>query len=252
MIRGEERRRAREARSGREGARCSGRRADSVGPVRRRPGLIGLIFGFAVGTLVTLVLVTTGDHIGDPRDSSPAASVQRFLAAFERYRGGTWAVDGHFDRFVNGRDAVLSDDTFNVQRPPEHLAAQAGRVNALAAGQRIVCVKDADAVSRCVTSPSSATYDDEVRAELDDWRKILTGPSPVFEVHVVERCFELSRLRDDVAFDRYGRSSKLCFDAETGALDHSEVRHPEALDVYDARVIRSTVTDEDFVLPSQG
>jgi hypothetical protein len=214
-----------------------------------RPVLFGLVSGVVIGAVMTAVLAITLDHA---KSTPPVAPAQQFLDAWSRYRAGTWAVEGHFDRFVNGQDAVLSDDTFNVQRAPDHLSRQGHRVNAVLGGQRVVCVPDLEGVARCVTSPVPQTYDQEVIGELDGWRKIVMGNAPVFAVHVNKQCFELTRLRDDVAFDRYGRSSTTCFDPATGALQHSETRHPNALDVYDARVIRAAVTPDDFALPAAG
>lgn len=215
--------------------------------MHRRPALFGLVAGTILAAMVIAVLV--GTH--RPHHEVRAAPAERFLDAWQRHRSTTWAVEGRFTRFVSSGDPALVADTFSVQRPDERLSARSGGVNALIAGQRIVCATAPDGATRCLATPTTKTYDDEVADELADWRSLLDGPDAVFAVTASGNCFHLSRLRDDQAFDRYGRSSTMCFDRRTGALERSEIRHRAATDVFEAMSMRSDVHDSDFALPAE-
>jgi hypothetical protein len=215
--------------------------------VQRRPALIGSVAGVIVAAIVIAALVGTDR----PHQRERVAPAERFIEAWQRHRSTTWAVEGRFTRLLNSGEPALVADTFSVQRPDERLSARSGGVNALVAGQRIVCVTSPEGTTRCVGTAATKTYADEVNDELADWRTLLIGPDAVFAVTSSGNCFHLERLRGDQAFDRYGRASTMCFDHRTGALERSEIRHPAATDVFEATSIRSDVRDSDFALPAE-
>ena len=205
--------------------------------------------GALVGVVGCVGLAATGWPKGDeePRRPSPrpsAAAATQFLAAWERSRSGTWAVDARFAR-ATAAGRTLTIDIHMAQRPPDRLITGLGTVNARRGGQRLACAPDADGAVHCRPGGPAPPYADEVADELRILDTYVNGPSAFYAVARDGDCFEL-RLRLRVLSPPYGERARFCFDRATGAPTRSEIDKVQARDRTVAVSVRQDVSDDDL------
>jgi hypothetical protein len=209
---------------------------------------LAAVAGGVVGTVATVGLALAGWPAQDADPPTPAresaAAASRFLAAWERSRTGTWAVDARFVR-VTTAGRTLTTEIHTAQRPPDRLITGLGSVNARRGGQRLACASDEAGQLTCRPGGPTVPYEDEVADELRILATYVRGPGAFYAVREEGDCFRL-RLRLRVLSPPYGERARFCFDDATGAPVRSEIERVQARDRTVAVSVRDRVSDEEL------
>jgi hypothetical protein len=210
--------------------------------------VLAAVAGAVVGAVASVALASSGwpgddtAHAPLPRESAAAAS--RFLAAWERSRLGTWAVDARFER-TTAAGRRLEVDVHMAQRPPDRLVTGLGSVNARRGSRRLACAANEDGVVACREADVLGPYADEVAGDMQVLRTYVNGSGGFYAVREDGACF-LLRLRLRVLSPPYGVRARFCFDDATGAPIRSEIEKREATDRTVAVSVRGRVSDADL------
>lgn len=218
------------------------------GALRRNSGALA---GLLVGVLVVASLLAGGKVTRPLRFSDRDAS-DEFLAAWARYRGGTFVVDADWSRATaDGR--TLEAGWQIAQEPPRRVVRQLGSITGELDGKAVNCFSDPSGAFSCAPgAPLGRSYADGVRTELDDLRDHfrLTSP-PIYRVRPDEHgCFELTQTRP-FPNPTFGRQAQVCFDAATGAMTYMKRSVDDIVETVRARSVRSQVLPTDFELTQQ-
>jgi hypothetical protein len=211
---------------------------------------VGVLGGGAIG--LGAAALTNNDDEPPTMTLAPAdtgvpadhlTNAQAFLAAWQRYRRGTFVVDLTFERTLSdGRS--LTAQRVMVQRPPRRVVRQLGSVSSTDGGATVACDTVQD--QTVCTPPASSDYEQTITAELAAWASAFVGDQPAYIVSAPEpNCFELQLARP-IAAAPYGDVARFCFDAATGALRSRQVVRTSGTDTEEATRISATVTDADF------
>jgi hypothetical protein len=211
----------------------------------------GRLIAGAAATLA-LVLVACTNHPRPAAAPSLAAqrrSADRFMAAWRRSLGGTWAVDATFERRVGTKR--LASDVHEAQRPPDRLRTAGGTVEGRIAGRVIGCTTGADGQLSCRDGGPALPYEDDVRRQLDALGTYFVGSHPLYRSELrAGGCFALVLQRGILA-PPYGETARFCFDPATGAPTLTEVHKRGSVDVTRAVAVR-TPTVADLTPPPLG
>ncbi len=184
--------------------------------------------------------------------TSDAAAPERFSTAWERSRRSTFVAIGTYERRSGVTGAVLSSEDVVVQRPPQRLHRQMGGVEGRVDDRLIVCpappTGHEDQAQPCrLGPPSGPSYAASVAREVAGVRSLTGGPRPLYRVS--ERrpgCFDLVLLRIEPRAP-FGVRASFCFDATTGAVSSSTVRHEGGItEAVVVSSIRTAVTAADL------
>jgi hypothetical protein len=218
---------------------------DAPGPATRVPlWVIGLVGGLFVGAGVVAVLAMTGFFSSD----GPEANAQdELVAAYERSRMATYALDGEFTRtLADGRR--LESGAMVVQRPPDELRRQLGGTSGRINGRRVNCSTDLNGQFSCAPGAEVGPWEEMVAKEVENLRTYFDPAQPVYAAsRRSDGCFEL-QLVAAIADPPYGVRAVMCFDPASGAMRSIEIEHENgAIDRLEAAAIRG-VTAQDFAL----
>ena len=176
-------------------------------------------------------------------DTAAGDPVADFVAAYERSRTATFVVEQVFTRTApDGRS--LTYERRLVQRPPDdRLLVGGGNAEGRIGGRVVRCSTSPDGAADCHQGPPAAPYDDEVAAEVDELRRLV---SQLYYLAPADPgCWTLT-LVEEYPSPPYGEEATFCFDGATGAPTRLEIVRPEATDVTEAVEIRSTVSTADL------
>ncbi len=218
----------------------------------------GVILGWAAVAVYAVLLAGVSlDALGD-RDSdgeriaAERAAPDRFIAAWQRSREATFVAVGTYERRSGVTGASLSSEDIVAQRPPRRLHRQLGGVEGQDDGRLIVCpappAGEEDRPAPCqLGPPGGVAYAEGVRRELAGLRSVLLGDAPLYSVdEPTPGCFELVQRRIDPRAP-FGVRASFCFDAASGAVRSSRVRHEGGIvEVRLVTLIRTEVTDSDL------
>jgi len=191
-----------------------------------------------------------------PRDDDAPPDPDRvaagFLAAYERSRTATFAVEQRFTRTVAGRGELAYERRL-VQRPPEdRIVVGGGSAEGRLGGRVVRCSAVPGGTGGCLEGPPAGDYGEEVAAEVAELRRLVAGDDPVYELQAGEPgCWAL-RLRLDVPTPPYGELAGFCFDEATGAPTRLEIHRDGAVDVVEALDVRAEVTAADLRIGDLG
>jgi hypothetical protein len=209
------------------------------------PVLGPVLAAAAITAVLVLVLPRDGDGAVPP-PADPAG----FLAAYERSRAAELLVDLTFTRtFNDGR--VLAYETRVVQRPPDDvLVVGAGSATGRLRGRTVRCnAVAAGSPPDCIDGGDAPPYAEVVAREVEALGVLL---EEAYEVEQDDAGCWILTLVAAVPTAPYGGAARFCFDEASGALEHLEVRRPEAVEVSEAVSIVSEVTDADLRVASLG
>lgn len=177
---------------------------------------------------------------------------ERFVTAWERSREAAYVATGTYKRHSDVTGATLSSEDVVAQRPPRRLHRQLGGVEGRDDDRLIVCPappaggEERPAPCR-LGPPRGETYEETVQREVAGVRSLTQGEQPLYSVREPDSgCFDLALRRIDPRAP-FGVQASFCFDAETGALSASSVRHEGGIvEVVTVTSIRTDVTDADL------
>ncbi len=207
-----------------------------------RLGVLAVV-GFAV--LVAVGVVTGDRSTDDPPAPDP---VDALVDAYQRSRTATYRAAGTFER-VGDDGARLEVPVELVQRRPDRLRRQFGEVSGHRGDRALLCPPaSVGRVSECSLGPPIQTFDELVVAEVAEFRSLVTGSDPLYEVRRpvgLDRrgtCWVLTRTRNDPR-GGYGESAELCFDLASGALADTRIDHGTVDEHTSLTDITTEVTD---------
>lgn len=203
----------------------------------------------AVALWATLDVAGPGRTDPAARPARGEEAAERFVAAWERARTGTFVATGTVERRSAATDAVLRSADVVAQRPPQRLHRAFGGIDGRDDDRVLLCPSppEGEPAPPCqLGPPGGVTYEESVRAEVEALRSLVLGPDRVYDVVADGGCFDL-RLRRVEPRAPFGVGARLCFDPDTGAPVRREVRHEggvtETLVVHD---LRTRVIDADL------
>jgi hypothetical protein len=216
----------------------------------------GTFLGWAaVLAYAALVVVVTVVALGEAdldrsavTGSDPAAG---FAAAWERRGRATFVASGTYERTSEVTGATLASEDVVVQRPPQRVHRQLGGIEGRDDDRLLVCPAPpvgSDEREPCrLGPPSGVSYAASVAREVEGVRSLTAGDDPLYAVSEAgPGCFDL-RLRRVDPRAPFGVAASFCFDAETGAVSSSRVRHEGGIvEVVVVTAIRAEVTDADL------
>lgn len=211
----------------------------------------GFVRGALAGALAAAVVVVGTVAVGSddpPVEPSLAptatSAAARFVDAWRHHRAGTWLVEGRMVRQTPG--GRFETPVRRAQRPPLRSTAGFGAAEAIAGDVAVACNPSPDDGSALCRSGATATYDEQVAAELRTLEGLVEGDDAPYAVADVGLgCFALD-LRVDAAAPPYGQRATLCFDGATGALVRADVRRQGGRDLFEATAVRGEVSDADL------
>jgi hypothetical protein len=203
------------------------------------------VLALVVGVVAVLAVVRDRDDAIEGE-----AALEGLVAAWERYRMGTFVVESEWRRTMRADGRTLYSATFLAQRPPDRVQRQHGSVRGQLNGNPIYCGTGPDGTYGCTPAARPAPdHRATVEDELEAWRSYTVGAVPLYEVrHDGDECFTLQLVRVDFPDPPYGREAELCFDEATGALRLLRRELPTAVEVQEAVAIRTEVGPADFSL----
>lgn len=216
-----------------------------------------MIVGWSVVAAYAGLLVWAGLHAVDAPDldrGSIAADgpAERFAAAWGRSRRATVVTSGTYERHSDVNGSTLSSVDVVAQRPPRRLHRQLGGIEGRDDDRLLVCPaapagSEAPAEPCHLGPPGGPSYEESVTREVDGVRSLTVGDNPLYRVRDAELgCFDLEQLRVDPRAP-FGREASFCFDADTGAVAASRVRHEGGIvEVLTVTSIRTDVSDADL------
>lgn len=210
--------------------------------------LLGALGAVGVLAVAAAVVVLTGVLQQDADPTGPEVD-ERFLAAWERHRQGTYAMEGEWRRVNPATGRELRSAMLLVQDPPDRLLRQFGAVRGRLDGSEVRCDTDIEDSYRCAgTERAVGDYDEEVARELENLASYLEGPMPLYEVaDAGDGCFDLVQV-GPWPDPPYGSEARMCFDEETGALRYIRRQLETLVEETEAHSVRATVTPLDFDL----
>jgi hypothetical protein len=231
------------------------------GTARRRgatrlPVWLLVAVGIAIGALLGLgAAALVGGDDGDdtprlelqPSDTvyppDQAATADRFLDAWRRYREATFVAELAFERTLPDGQ-TLSSSRVVVQDPPRRLVRQGDSTTTTDRDATMLCEPVGDE-TRCTTQPG-VDYEATVDAEVDEWRDAISGDVPQYAISEPEPgCFDLHLVVRMIA-PPYGTDTRVCFDDATGALLRRQVVRDTGTDTEEATRLTATVTEADW------
>jgi hypothetical protein len=209
-----------------------------------------VVAGYAVA--LVLAVVTTRDGELRPGDRGlDAAASEELIEAWERSRTATFVRTATFDRRSRDTGSAITSEDVLAQRPPRRIHRQLGGVDGRDDRRSIQCpapIPGSDRLPCTFGEPDGPTYDEDVQAEVDGLRSLITGAAPVYGVGRDDTagCFELVQLRVEPRAP-FGIRARLCFDEATGAPADSRVEYAGGItEVIAVTDIRTEVTDADL------
>lgn len=202
--------------------------------------LATLIVGLGVAAL--LVMVGSFSSDGVKTDAQGA-----LVAAYERSRMSTYALDGEFTRTLSdGRR--LESGALVVQRPPDELRRQLGATSGRMNGRRVNCSTDLNGRFTCATGAEVGAWEEMVATEVDNFWSYFDPARPVYSaIRRADGCFEL-QLIAAITGPPYGVRAEMCFDPASGAMRTIEIEHENgAVDRLEGAAIRGVLA-ADFEL----
>jgi hypothetical protein len=218
--------------------------APEPGAARVPVWVVVAIAGSIVVAGVVALLVMLGVFASD---GSKANAQDELVAAYQRSRMATYALDGEFSRTLSdGRR--LESGALVVQRPPDELRRQLGGTSGRMNGRRVNCSTDLDGTFTCAPGAEVESWDEMVANEVENLRTYFDPAQPVYSAsRRSDGCFEL-RLVAAIPDPPYGVRAVMCFDPASGAMRSIEIEHENgAIDRLEASAIRG-VTAQDFAL----
>jgi hypothetical protein len=208
----------------------------------------GAVIGTLIGLAVAAALLVSSWR--DDADAPSSGAAVRLVETLQRQATKTWKVTGHFERRRDGDSAVIYQLVTVSQQPPRRLTMQAGSAELVDDTTYTLCLAGADAPCAVDVGPS---FEARLEAEVAGVRSLTFGADAPYRVvtasgGAARRCFRLERVNEHPAFDRYGDSSRLCFDRRTDALVSSEVRRGAVVDRFAALEVTAKVASTDFVI----
>ncbi len=207
-----------------------------------------------VGLYAVAVVVVGAREIGRAdfdRRPAPSAAAE-FARAWERSRLATVVTSGTYERRSEVTDVHLSSEDVVAQRPPRRLHRQLGGIEGRDDDRLLVCpAPPSDSTSDappCRLGPRRGpSYAQSVADEVAGIVSLTTGDRPVYEVRFGDPgCFVLRLVRVEPRAP-FGIAASFCFDARTGAVRSSRVRHEGGIvEVLVVTSIRTVVTDRDL------
>jgi hypothetical protein len=215
--------------------------------------------GIVVGWLVVVAYATllvgagiqgAGDQDRIDRSGEPVGAVNRFIAAWEASREGTFVASGTFERRSEVTGSRIGSEDVLAQRPPRRLHRQLGGVEGRDDDRLIVCPAPAAGAAEepcTLGEPGGPTYADSVAREIAGLHSIIGGANPVYTVQADGTdCFALAQVRVEPRAP-FGRRARFCFDAATGAPSANRVEYDGGIvEVLIVTEIRPDVTDADL------
>jgi hypothetical protein len=218
---------------------------DTNEPKRIPLGAVAVAAGVIVGLGLVGVLAMTGFFETDK--VTPNAE-DELVAAYERSRNATFALEGEFSRTLEDGRRLESGASI-VQRPPDELRRQLGGTSGRMNGRRVNCATDLNDRFSCATGAEVGPWDQMVAKELANLRSYFDPARRIYSVTGLPGdCFELT-LVAGVADPPYGVRSVMCFDELMGAMRSIEVEHANGtVDLLEASAVRGAVTNQDFAI----
>jgi len=173
------------------------------------------------------------------------------VEAWERSRTATFVRLATFERRSDVTGSAIGSEDVLAQRPPRRIHRQLGGVDGRDDRREVLCPAapaGTDPLPCTFEKAGGRTYAEDVAAEVDGLRSLVTGPDRIYAVAGgrVEGCFDLSQLRPDPRVP-FGVDAQLCFDQETGAPANSRIRYAGGIvEVIAVTDIRSEVTEADL------
>lgn len=202
-----------------------------------------VVLGFVVAGVVLLfgvaVVLTAGS--GDdapfeitlePIDTNfppvdhDADAASDLIDAWAAWRTGTFVTAGTWSRTVDGRDDPLIGDVYLAQDPPRRVVVRLGA--------QVVNIDDAERFENLVVN------------ELGLVGGYVVGPERLYDVaRVSDACFHAELVVPALA-SPWGRWAEYCFDEDSGAMVSARVRRQSAIDLEQAVVVTTDVSEADF------
>ena len=210
------------------------------------------MLGCASAVLIVVATVAgmgVGRHETRIEVEGPDA-LEELVAAWERYRSGTFVVESAWSRKMKATDSTLESSVFLAQSPPDRVVIQHGATRGQLNGRPIFCGTGPEGDYDCTLADRAAPdHREELEQEVASWRSFAAGETPLYTFSWDGRdCFELTLA--DLAYPDppYGTRSEICFDEETGALRLLRRELPTAVEEQRAVTIRTEVTAADLSL----
>jgi hypothetical protein len=208
------------------------------------------VTGYATALILATITTRDGElRPGDRGDGTAAA--EELIEAWERSRTATFVRTATFERRSRSTGAAITSEDFLAQRPPRRLHRQLGGVDGRDDRRSVLCpapIDGSDPLPCSFGDPVGPSYAEDVQAEVDGLRSLVTGPDPVYAVAPGDPagCFDLVQLRVEPRAP-FGIEARLCFDDETGAPIDSRVEYAGGiLEVIAVVDVRSEVTEADL------
>jgi hypothetical protein len=218
----------------------------------RRGTILGslVVGGYAAALLLATITTRDGELRPGDRGDGAAAS-EDLIEAWERSRTATFVRTATFERRSPSTGSAITSEDVLAQRPPRRLHRQLGGVDGRDDRRSILCpapAPDSDPLPCTYGEPGGSSYDEDVQAEVDGLRSLVTGPDPVYGVARGDTagCFDLAQLRVEPRAP-FGVEASFCFDDETGAPIDSRVTYAGGIvEVVVVLDLRSQVSEADL------
>jgi hypothetical protein len=210
----------------------------------RRQPLLGALAGLVAGVAITAGLAVAGAFPSDAVITGPEAQ-EALVRAWERSRTGTYAMEGQFVREKDGV-GVLRSAVFEAQRPPERIRRQTGAIEGVIDGRAVSCSTKPEGRQVCSAGGGFVDFQAEVADEVARMASYVSAEVPLYRVARQGECF-LLQLHVAYPDAPYGRTARMCFDGDTGAMRYLRVEQDGVVDTFEAARIRG-VSDADFDL----
>ena len=202
----------------------------------------------ASGLVVGTTLVARPSATGSIRRVPPSEVVDDLLVRWETWRRAELSYTETSVR--SSESADLTQRVEVAQRFPDLVVRDGDDISARVDGRLLGCAV-VGGVTECVDN-GSFRPDEELRLELDELRRLTSGPGAPYSLTRLGRsCFVLEH-RGAGAFPERGDSERLCFDVATGVLSE-EVRTVGGLTLTTGRSdVIPSVDPAVFDLPPSG
>jgi hypothetical protein len=213
--------------------------------MRARGGAV--VGGAAVVAFAACIVVASVLAVLDEGAVGGARAADRFVAAWERMRTGTYVLEADFVRRSES-GSELRGAIVIAQRPPERVIRQFGGVSGRLDDQPLLCGARPSGDPECRLGSAGRSFDESVSHEVEVLRTYFDPDAPLYTVVAAGDCFRLRRQRE-LPLAPYGETARFCFDERTGATRLIEVDHGDGItEVTTAREIRTDVRDADLAV----
>lgn len=216
----------------------------------------GVVAGVVAVLAIAALVAENGDDTGDPEPielSFPAVehdevAAENLVVAWNRWRTATFVSSGTWTRTLDDADAPLTGDAYTAQAPPRRLVLRLGAVIESIDGTVVTCDNPSEPVivPGCSEVAGVLSYEDRLRSEMSLVLNYVRGDQRIYDVAATGDCFNVELIPAALR-SPWGRAAEFCFDEESGALRSSRVRRQSAVDEERALVIRTDVTEADFL-----